>query len=188
MDSVFRLLLRLLLVPTGYFAGVVAGAMVILIGEWRIGSLVDVATPDEAALGWVVALVSGALIIGLLLSTFWLVAAVGILFSEAFAVRSWIFHAANGVISSWIGTQVFGAGADAPTIVHDPFYVVAAGLAGGLTYWLVAGSTAGFWQPVLRSAADRAGRLGGPTAPMEVIPPPPVAPGPGERPASDVHR
>lgn len=183
MDSVFRLLLRLLLVPTGYFAAVLAGAMVILIGEWRIGSLVDVATPDEAALGWVAALVTGGLIIGLLLSTLWLVAAVGILFSEAFAVRSWIFHVANGAISAWIGTQVFGAGAEAPTIVHDPFYVIAAGLAGGLTYWLVAGSTAGFWQPVLPSARAQAERLAR-RGPMEVIPPPAPA-SPAERPPVD---
>ena len=30
----------------------------------------------------------------------------------------------------------------------EPRIMVAAGLAGGLAYWLVAGWTAGFWKPV----------------------------------------
>lgn len=157
MDAFFRLLLRLLLVPLGYLAAVVAGAAVIVVGEWRIGALFQTSQPDEAALGFMVAIVTSVTVLVVLLSLMWLVAAVGILFSEAFAVRSWIFHAGNGVVSAWIGAQLFSPTDGTPSVAVDPFYIVAAGLAGGLAYWVVAGSTAGFYKPVLRSPAARAG-------------------------------
>ncbi|MDI4666300.1 hypothetical protein K9U40_18505, partial [Xanthobacter autotrophicus] len=175
MDNFARLLLRLILVPLGYLAAVMAGSAVILIGEWRIGSLFDAAQPDAAAVGFVVAIVASATVLVVLLALMWLVAAVGILFSEAFAVRSWMFHAANGVVSAWIGSQLFTPADGTPAVAADPFYVVAAGLAAGLAYWLVAGSTAGFFKPILRTPAERAGRLPPPPAPPRTDIPPPAS-------------
>ncbi|MFG1333194.1 hypothetical protein V5F41_18350 [Xanthobacter autotrophicus] len=171
MDNFARLLLRLILIPVGYLAAVMAGSAVILIGEWRIGTLFEATQPDAAALGFVIAIVASATVLVVLLSLMWLVAAVGILFSEAFAVRSWMFHAANGVVSAWIGSQLFAPADGTPAVASDPFYVVAAGLAAGLAYWLVAGSTAGFFKPILRSPAERAGRLPSPP-PQPELPPP----------------
>ncbi|MBB6306501.1 hypothetical protein [Xanthobacter tagetidis] len=158
MDDLARLLLRVLLVPLGYLSAVIAGSAVILVGEMRIGTLIDTARPDEAAAGMFVAIGTAVMVFVLLLSVMWMVAAVGILFSEAFAVRSWMFHAANGAVSAWIAAQLFQPSEGAPIIVEGPFYVVAAGLAAGLAYWLVAGSSAGFYKPILRSPAERAGR------------------------------
>ena len=37
MDDLARLLLRFVLVPLGYFVGVLAGTLVILFGSWKIG-------------------------------------------------------------------------------------------------------------------------------------------------------
>lgn len=170
MDNLVRLLLRFVLVPLGYFASVIAGACVILIGEWRIGSLFTAADPGDRALGFVVAIVTTVVVLFMLLMLMWLVAAVGILFSEAFAIRSWMFHAANGVVSAWIGAQLFAPTDGATAVAGDPFYVVAAGLAGGLAYWLVAGSTAGFFKPILRSPAERAQALP-PPSPRPELPP-----------------
>jgi len=173
MDNLARLLLRFLLVPLGYLAAVIAGAGVILFGEWRIGTLFEPPPGSETAgLGALVAIVVAAAVLVLLVLLMWLVAAIGILFSEAFAVRSWMFHAANGVVSALIGAQLFAGGPDAAPVTDDPFYVVAAGLAAGLAYWLVAGSTAGFFKPILRSPAERAGQL------------PPPSRGDGDRPAA----
>ncbi|MFG1378158.1 hypothetical protein [Xanthobacter autotrophicus] len=178
MDNLARLLLRFLLVPLGYLAAVMAGSAVILIGEWRIGSLFEIPEGSETAgLGALVAIVVAATVVALLVLLMWLVAAVGILFSEAFAVRSWMFHAANGVVSALIGAQLFAGGPDAPPVTGDPFYIVAAGLAAGLTYWLVAGSTAGFFKPILQSPAERAARLPPPAsspAPSRTDDPPPA--------------
>ncbi|MEP9355176.1 hypothetical protein ABLE93_16435 [Xanthobacter sp. KR7-65] len=171
MDNLARLLLRFLLVPLGYFSAVIAGACVILVGEWRIGTLFEASRPDEAAMGFIFAIIVSVTMLVLLLSLMWLVAAVGILFSEAFAVRSWMFHAANGVISAYVGAQLLGPMYGPPAAAEDPFYIVAAGLAGGLAYWLVAGSTAGFFKPILRSAADRARPLPPPPARPELSPP-----------------
>jgi hypothetical protein len=74
------------------------------------------------------------------------------LISETFAIRSFIFHALNGALSAWIGWHLFGSIDNSPVPLHDPLPVVAAGLAGGLAYWAVAGWSAGFWQPVFAPA------------------------------------
>ena len=200
VDSVMRLLLRLFLVPLGYFFAVLAGAAVIVIGEWQVGTLFQTQVPGEMMMGVMLAIVTTVALLVMMLSTMWLVAAIGILFSELFAVRSWMFHAANGVVSAWIGAQLPGEAllngqVDPSAVVGDPLYVIAAGLAGGLVYWLVAGSSAGFYKPVLRSArlaaearsAEGAGDEAGPdasaaepsaetapSAPPRSLPPPPA--------------
>ncbi|MFV8126860.1 hypothetical protein ACNQ1A_25215, partial [Enterobacter cloacae complex sp.6730722] len=68
MDNFARLLLRLILVPVGYLAAVMAGSAVILIGEWRIGTLFEATQPDAAALGFVIAIVASATVLVVLLS------------------------------------------------------------------------------------------------------------------------
>ena len=78
-------------------------------------------------------------------------AAVGVLIAEAFAIRSWIYHAANGGLAAWIGWSLMQDVQNEYRFLTEPRIMVAAGLAGGLAYWLVAGWTAGFWKPVFRS-------------------------------------
>ena len=90
------------------------------------------------------------ILIMMLLATMWLPASIGILLAEAFAIRSWIYHAGNGAISAWLGWHLFGLLDDSPVPLHQPLHVIAAGLAGGFAYWAVAGWTAGFWKPVFR--------------------------------------
>ena len=86
----------------------------------------------------------------MLLSVMWLPGAIGILISEAFAIRSWMFHAGNGAVSAWIGWSLFGYIDDTRIPLNAPLAVIAAGLAAGFAYWLVAGWSAGFWKPVFR--------------------------------------
>jgi multidrug efflux pump subunit AcrB len=78
-------------------------------------------------------------------------AGVGVLIAEAFAIRSWIYHAANGGLAAWIGWSLMQDMQKEYRFLTEPRIMVAAGLAGGLAYWLVAGCTAGFWKPVFRS-------------------------------------
>ncbi|MFG1420406.1 hypothetical protein [Roseixanthobacter liquoris] len=154
MDSVFRLLLRFILVPAGYVVAICAGTAVILFGQWRIGALFATApeSPDTVVV-LVDALFTAGFLVMFLVSTMWLVAAIGVLFSEMFAVRSWMFHVANGAASAFVGAQLFPALSGERMPVADPFYILAAGLAGGLAYWLVAGWSAGFWKPMLLSSS-----------------------------------
>jgi hypothetical protein len=150
MDSVLRLLLRLLLVPLGYVVAVAAGTVVILFGSWHIAQLATSVSPDEQGLGFLAALVAGPVLFTVLLFSMWLPSAIGILLAEAFALRSWMVHAANGAVSAWLGWQLFGAFDDTGVPLNDTLPVIAAGLAGGLAYWAVAGWSAGFWKPVFR--------------------------------------
>jgi hypothetical protein len=150
MDILLRLLLRIILLPLGYLAAVLAGALVILFGSWGLGEVALSADPDSAGYALFGLVIAGPLLIAMLLATMWLPASIGILLAEAFAIRSWIYHAGNGAISAWLGWHLFGLLDDSPVPLHQPLHVIAAGLAGGFAYWAVAGWTAGFWKPVFR--------------------------------------
>jgi hypothetical protein len=146
MDSLGRLLLRVVLVPLGYFVAVIIGTLVIVFGSWKLG--VAAADPDHqpfAVFGFVFA---APVLLVMLLSMMWLPAAIGVLISETFAIRSWMFHAGNGAVSAWIGWSLFGYIDDSRIPLNEPLPVVAAGLAGGLAYWAIAGWSSGFWKPV----------------------------------------
>ena len=169
VSIVLRLLLRLIVVPFGYLAGMLVSMLVIIIGYWRLGDLLAGVTEVEL-FAILDALVTATWALTIVVFVMWAVATIGILFAEAFAIRSWVYHTANGAISAWLGAQVVAPYADAPVPFDDLFYIIAAGLAGGLAYWAVAGWSAGFWVPV-----------GRPSTPAALLPaaakaPPPVPP------------
>jgi hypothetical protein len=155
MENVGRFLLRLLLVPLGGAAAITVAMMVVLAAHWN--EIVALANADADAQGdWLLAFVFAGPILAILLSMTLVVsampAAVGVLIAEAFAIRSWMFHALNGGLSAWIGWSIMQDAQDRYRFLTEPRVMVAAGLAGGLAYWLVAGWTAGFWKPVWQPA------------------------------------
>jgi len=153
MDNLGRLLLRLILVPLGYFVAVVAGTLVIVMGAWKLGPVAVTSDPDAptvALFGFV--FVTPVLLV-MLLSVMWLPGSIGILLSEGLAIRSWIFHAGNGAVTAWVTWNLFGYVDDSGIPLTQPLAVIAAGLAGGLAYWAVAGWNAGFWKPVFGEGA-----------------------------------
>ena len=150
MDVILRLLLRFILVPLGYLAAVVVGSCVILFGSWRFAEMLISNNPDVVAYGAFGFVLAGPVLFILLFSAMWLPGAIGILISEAFAIRSWIFHALNGAISAWIGWQMLSAFDQSGEPLNQTSFVFGAGLAGGFAYWAVAGWSAGFWKPVFR--------------------------------------
>ncbi len=165
MDSVGRLLLRFVLIPLGYFVAVVVATLVIVIGSWNLAPVAVTSDPDAqvvAVFGFVFA---APVLLVMLLSVMWLPCAIGILLSEGFAIRSWMFHAANGAVSAWLGWSLFGYIDDSRVPLNRPLAVIAAGLAGGLAYWAIAGWSAGFWKPVFRR--------GEPALPPNTASPPP---------------
>jgi hypothetical protein len=126
MDSLARLLLRVVLLPLGYFVAVIIGTLVIVFGSWKLG--VAASDPDHqpfAVFGFVFA---APVLLVMLLSMMWLPAAIGVLISETFAIRSWMFHAGNGAVSAWIGWSLFGYIDDSRIPLNEPLPVVAAGL------------------------------------------------------------
>jgi hypothetical protein len=155
MDGFARVLLRFILVPLGYFAGVLAGTLVILLGSWKIGQA-DALEGEAHAIAVYGYVFAAPVLLVVLLSVMWLPAAIGVLLAETFALRSWMFHAGNGVVSAWIAWNLFGYMDASHIALNQPGAVIAAGLAGGFAYWAIAGWNAGFWKPLLRPAAQAA--------------------------------
>jgi hypothetical protein len=151
MDSLGRLLLRFVLVPLGYLVAVVVATLVIVFGSWKLGEAA--AHPDTQVFAMFGFVFAAPVLLVMLLSLMWLPAAIGILISETFAIRSFLFHAGNGAVSAWIGWNLFGYVDDTRIPLNEPLPVIAAGLAGGLIYWAIAGFSAGFWKPVFRRGA-----------------------------------
>jgi hypothetical protein len=156
MDVILRLLLRFILVPLGYFVAVTVGACVLVLGSWKAGTMMLSENPDTATAGFFGALVAGPVMVVVLAASMWLPSSVGILISEAFAIRSWIFHALNGAVSGWIGWQTFASIDQSAVPLNETTFIFGAGLAGGFAYWAVAGWSAGFWKPAFRRPAPRA--------------------------------
>jgi hypothetical protein len=146
-----RLLLRFLLVPLACLFAILTGSWVVLFDVWKIaqGGIDPVPPLRELS----ASLVAGWMLMSLLLALMWLPATIGILISETFAIRSWIFHVGNGALSAWVGWDVSPDLHEAPIRIDEPFTVIGAGLVGGLAYWAVAGRSAGFWRPVFRQPA-----------------------------------
>ena len=166
MESLIRLLVRFILVPLGYLAAVVVGSCVILFGSWRFAEVLMNSNPDTFAAGLFGFVIAGPILFIMIFSVMWLPGAVGILISEAFAIRSWIFHALNGAISAWVGWQMFANFDDTGVPLNETSFVFGAGLAGGFAYWAIAGWSAGFWKPIFKEAPPR--RDFNPPAPTRV--------------------
>jgi hypothetical protein len=154
MDVVIRLLLRLILVPFGAGIAIAVAIAIVVAGHWNVRS--D-DRPFDIPFGVhffyfavVFAKVVHSLPQSIFASCVFVAAAIGVLISEAFAVRSWIFHTANGGLSTLIAWAVTQDMRHDP-IPGEPSIVLAAGLGAGLAYWIVAGWTAGFWKPIRAS-------------------------------------
>jgi hypothetical protein len=151
MENLIRFLMRFLLVPLGYLAAAIAATGVVLIGWWQFGAATMGAHPDNQVAELVGLVIAGPILFMLVLASFLLPASIGILISEAFAIRAWVFHMLNGIASMWVGWQVFGHNNGTGAPLDQPLVVIAAGIAGGFAYWAVAGFSAGFYKPIFRS-------------------------------------
>jgi hypothetical protein len=169
MDDLVRLLLRVVLVPLGYFVAVTVGTLVIVVGSWKAAPIAVTSDPDAQTVAVFGFIFLSPVLLVMLLSVMWMPASIGVLIAEAFAIRSWIFHAANGAATAWVTWSLFGNIDDSGVPLTRPIAVVAAGLAGGLAYWAIAGWNAGFWKPVFRSP----GPASTTPLPLDPAPPPP---------------
>jgi hypothetical protein len=150
MDALIRLLARLILVPLGYLAAVIVGACVILLGSWKFAEMLVSSNQDVFSYGVLGFAIAGPVMFIMLFSVMWLPGAIGVVISEAFAIRSWIFHALNGAVSAWLGSQMLAPLNNMGEPINETTMIFGAGLAGGFAYWAVAGWSAGFWKPVFR--------------------------------------
>jgi len=148
---ILRLLLRFILVPLGATVALWVAAVFVLVAQW--GRLMAAASAEPAVNEnfWVMLLIIGPiyLLVWFMLAVYSVLpAAVGILISEAFAIRHWIFHVLNGALSVWIGSTLVNQSDKGSEYLNTPILIVAAGIAAGFAYWGIAGWSAGFWKPV----------------------------------------
>jgi hypothetical protein len=146
--AIGRLLMRLLLVPLGGCIAIVVAMVFAMVANWnRITAL----TTDDPSGMMAFAFVAPAVAIGAALMMY--PAILGALIAEAFAIRSWIYHVANGGLSMCFSLATIGAFDKEYSLSEAPLIAVGAGIAGGFAYWLVAGWSAGFWKPVIAPPA-----------------------------------
>src|SRR5262249_61204412 len=70
--------------------------------------------------------------------------------------RYLIFRAVPRAVAAFVGWALFGSVENPAIRRTEPLPVLAAGLAAGLAYWLIAGASAGFWKPLFRRPAGAA--------------------------------
>jgi len=155
MDTPLRFILRLFLVPLGGVLAIVAGIIVLAVAFW-IGLLAFADASADVQQEWSEAFVTAVPMLVMFLAIMakysLTVAAIGVLISEAFALRSWIYHTANGALAAWIGWSQIPWDTEGNRVFTNPTTLIAAGLAGGLAYWAIAGWSAGFWKPTRQPA------------------------------------
>ncbi|MBN8965562.1 MAG: hypothetical protein J0H89_09335 [Rhizobiales bacterium] len=167
--SVGRLLLRLLVVPLGAMVAICVAVLVVIGAYWNRFldvAVASAASGDDMTTALFVAGPWVAFVISVSAVAMMLPAALGVLIAEVFAIRSWIFHAANGGLSAWVGFTTMVQMSRPYDFYSEPLIVVGAGIAAGFAYWLVAGWSAGFWKPVFAP----------PPQPAASAPPPPPEP------------
>lgn len=134
-----QLLVRILLITSGYVLAVFAATAVLIGITMAHGTPAD---PVDQGI-FTVMLIAFA-------PTLWWIAgpiatagfatAVGI--AEVFAVRSWVYFTLAGAAIAYLTWSLIVIGNNGP--VFTALEASASGLAAGLTYWLVAGRSSGF--------------------------------------------
>jgi hypothetical protein len=140
MDVVIRLLLRFILVPLGYVVALWVAMAVVVVAQRSA-----LTAPLQAQYDYFIPPLAFA---GPQLAYILAPAAIFVLISEAFAIRSWIFYTATGGLSALIGWVLTQDIRYEYRFLTEPRILIAAGLVAGLSYWIVSGWTAGFWKPI----------------------------------------
>ena len=153
---IVRFLLRFLLIPLGVVVGSLAAML--LLAAVSGGKVLALLTADPNATADAVETIvfAGAAMVLALASTstaIMLPALIAIAIAEIVAIRSWLYYPAAGAASAWIGWWTMRGVHTDYAILNEPTLMAAAGIAGGLGYWLVAGWNAGFWKPVFAGRA-----------------------------------
>ena len=152
MTRLFAALLRLFVILFGYSAAVLTAVLFIHLLAWE--SLGFGGGAENPVAQW--ATVMSVLFSTLFISYYaFLPSAVLITISELRAIRGWLYFAlAGGVVA--LGAAVLRT-MDAPAgsgIATVDAATAAAGLVGGLAYWLIAGQGAGGWRKRSSSAPE----------------------------------
>ena len=150
-----RFLLRFLLIPIGALLAFVA-AVLALLGIAGLRYLDTIAgNPDSGVEAIIALLTGGPALASAVASTSYatvLPSLIAVAIAEIAAIRSWLYYPVAGGLASFIGWWNTASAPQDIAPYNEPTLLTAAGIAGGLGYWLVAGWNAGFWKPVFGPA------------------------------------
>ncbi len=142
-------LARLFLIPIGYiFALLVATSLIALVTWLRAyGPVAD----DPAALGMTsfIVLADWFILLVLIGQAAALPALAAIVLAEVLSLRHVLYFCGAGLAVAFAVSRLIDP-ADAISAPTEPAIIAAAGLAGGLAYWLVAGRGSGLREPPAR--------------------------------------
>ncbi len=138
-----RFLLRLLLVPLGGCIALCVAMLFVMVAHFN-----RLPAPEVDDAGGIMAFVVIGPMLALSVAFMLFPAVLAVLIAEAFAIRSWMYHAAAGGLSAVISLATVGAFDKTYDLSDEPLIAVGAGIAAGFAYWAVAGWSAGFWKPV----------------------------------------
>ena len=163
---IVRFLLRFVMIPLGLVtAALVVTLLLVVISSSKFLALL---VTDVDAGGDVVETMvfAGAALFSLASASFAIAlpAILAIAVAEIAAIRSWLYYPATGGLAAWIGWWTTKDVRTGTAIFNEPTAIAAAGIVGGLVYWMVAGWNAGFWKPVFAP----------PDPPQLRTPPPPA--------------
>jgi hypothetical protein len=145
-----NILLRLFLIPIGYLAAIFAAASLIALIEWlrAYGPVAD----DPVALSATTFIILTDWVF-LFILIGWAAAipslAVAVL-AEIFTLRSALFFCGAGLFVAFAASRFLDASMS-PAVPDEPAVIAAAGLAGGLAYWVACGR----WSGIRRSEPVR---------------------------------
>src|SRR5260370_28434993 len=151
MDALIRLLLRFILVPLGTALALAAATAVIVVAHRN--ALVAVLDADpQAQQDYFIAVLFAGPLLALLLSVWafytFVPASIRILISEALAIRSWMFHTANGGLSAWLGWALTQDIRDEYRFLTEPRMLAAGGVLAGPAGRVVSRWAARVWEAV----------------------------------------
>ena len=138
-----NILVRLFLIPVGYLAAIFAAASLIALISW-LRAYAPVADDPVALSATTFIILTDWVFLFILIG--WAAAipslAVAVL-AEIFALRSVLFYCGAGLFVAFAASRFLDASMS-PAIPGEPAVVAAAGLAGGLAYWVSCGRWSGF--------------------------------------------
>jgi len=155
-----RVLGRLTLISVAFFLASLAAALTATAGLEHAYGLTTVTGEPVADFffHWVLSVMVSTMAIGQFSLT---LAAVAIIAAESLGLRSWLYYAAVGALMGALALTTLesthGAAPSAHLANLEALIFIAAGLAGGLTYWLIAGRSAGAVMARFVRAAKTAG-------------------------------
>lgn len=137
-----NLLVRIILIPIGYVTAVFSAVGLLAAIEW-VRAYPPVAGNPELMAMTAFAVAGDAFFMSAIIGyTALAPVLVGVAFAEIFSMRSLFYFLGAGLAIGGLLTRLIGPD-DYPALPTDPATIAAAGLVGGLGYWLVCGRWSG---------------------------------------------